>query len=550
MTQQATLKSSTRLSSPRKSRRWLWLAVAAIVLVGGFMTVPSLLRSRSSASSPTTAASGEIVTAFTGDLSSRATATGYVQASRDTRLSLQISGVVQTVSVAVGDTVQADDLLVQLDATALQRAVTNAELALQIQEANLQELLNGSSATDLASAQASVASAQANLDKVQAGANTNDIEAARASVAAAQAAYDDLLAGPDGDAVTQAEANLRNAEASVRQAQAAYDQVATLPHVGATQQSLNLEQATNSYNAAKAAYDQATAAPSDNQVQQSVANLEQAQANLKKLLETPSTADVSAAQSQLAQAQAQLDSLTTGASAEKISIAQAQVEQARLNLEEAQETLQKASLRAPYAGVVTAVYVAEGEQAAGVAVELADMAHLQVALAVDEVDVGVLAVDQPAVVTFETWPGDVITGTIQSIAPKATDNTSALVSYEVLVALASSNLPVRIGMTADADLVTAERQNVLLVPSKAITADREAGTYTVNRVTQDASGAQVITPVQVTIGMKDGGNTEITSGLAAGDAVLIGSITTAAEETGGFSLIPPRPEGSNSPFAR
>jgi multidrug efflux pump subunit AcrA (membrane-fusion protein) len=91
-------------------------------------------------------------------------------------------------------------------------------------------------------------------------------------------------------------------------------------------------------------------------------------------------------------------------------------------------------------------------------------------------------------------------------------------------------------MSADAALVTGERKNVLLVPSAAITADRAAGTYTVNVVNTAVNGSQAVTKTAVTVGLKDGENTEITSGLSEGEKVLVGEITTASAT--GSGLLP------------
>jgi HlyD family secretion protein len=535
-----------------KTSRRLWIIAAVVVIVGvAAFALINVTNNMGAARADDQAQSGQIVAATIGDLSASATASGHIQAQREARLSLAVAGTVETVAVEVGDAVNAGDVLVQLETAALERSVANATLNLAIQEANLKGQLDGASAADLASAQAALASAQANLNRVQAGADANDLNAARASLAAAQAAYDDRVAGPDSDTIAQAEASLRNAEAALRQAQAAYDQVANRPDVGMTQQALNLEQATNNHNSARAAYAQATAGASQDQIQQSRASLEQARASLQKLLDSPTPAELASAESQLAQAEAQLASVTQGASSEQLEVAQAQVEQSRLNLQEARDNLEKASLRAPFAGVITAVHVAEGEQASGLAVEMADISHLMVVLNVDEMDVGALAVGQPAVISLETWPGQTVDGTVASIAPKATASGSGIASYEVRVALGQTDLPVRIGMTADADLITAAREGVLLVPSQAVTANRTAGTYTVNLVGTGPDGARTFTETEVTIGLKDDGNTQITSGLNEGDQVLVGEITTSASTTQfGFLSQPSRPAGGDNPFGR
>ncbi len=519
------------------------LAIVAIVI--GFV----LLRPQAQQNAVSSGLAGgdeEIVTAFIGDLSSAATATGEVQARREAQLSLATTGTVDTLFVREGDKVEAGDVLVQLDTAALERAVANARQNLIIQEANLAELLDGASEEEIASAQAAVASAQATLDDVLDGADPNDIAAARASLASAQAAYADLRDGPDADDVAQAEANLRNAEASLQQAQADYDAVSWRSDIGSLPQSLALEQATNSYNVALAAYNKAIEGASDEQIKQAQANVAQAQATLQKLLDSPTATEIAAAKSQLAQAQATLASLQEGASDEKIAIAKAQVEQARINLQDALENLDKASLLAPFDGVITAVHVTEGEIANGPAIDIADASNLEVVLSVDEVDIGDLAVGQPAVITLETWPDQEISGEIVGIAPKATVDNSAIVSYEVRLSLGEIDLPIRIGMTAEADLITAAKKGVLLVPTQAITPNRAAGTYTVNLVETGPEGSLTTRTIEVTTGLKDGAYTEITGGLKEGDQLSLKVLTTDADEQPG-GLFDRRPRGVDRP---
>ena len=518
-------------TTPRKSKKWLWIAAGALVLVAAFIFFGFVRpQVQQGAVANASDANAEIVTAFTGDLASTATATGDIQPQREAQLSLAVAGTVDEVFVREGSEVQADDVLVQLDTAALERAVSTAEQNLIIQEANLAELIDDASAADLASTQAAVDSAQANLENVLDGADAYDIDAARASLVSAQAAYADLLDGPDQDDIAQAEANLRNAEASLQQAQADYDEVSWRSDIARLPQSLALEQATNNYNVVLAAHNNASEDATNEQIKQSKSSIAQAEASLQKLLDSPSDAEVASAESQLAQAEATLANLLDGASAEKIAIYQAQVEQARINLEAAQENLADASLLAPFAGVITAVHLAEGEMANGLAVDLVDTNSLEVVLSVDEVDIGDLAVGQAAIIALETWPGEEIAGEIVSIAPKSSASNSAIVAYEVRLSLGETSLPVLIGMTAEADLVTAAKEGVLLVPNQAITPDRSAGTYSVNLVETSPDGGMTTRTVEVTIGLKDDDYTEITSGLSEGDRLSLNIITAADEE--------------------
>jgi HlyD family secretion protein len=182
---------------------------------------------------------------------------------------------------------------------------------------------------------------------------------------------------------------------------------------------------------------------------------------------------------------------------------------------------------------VTEVYVAEGELANGLAVELVDTDSLEVVLEVDEVDIGEIAVGQSTVVTLEAWPDRELTGRVVSIAPKAKVQAE-IVTYEVHLRVEAGDLPLLTGMTADAELITAERENVLLVPNRAITADREAGKYYVNLMVDDA-----VLKTEVSIGLRDGDFTEIVDGLSESDRLLIGDLEEEAIFEPGQGQRPP-----------
>jgi HlyD family secretion protein len=242
--------------------------------------------------------------------------------------------------------------------------------------------------------------------------------------------------------------------------------------------------------------------------------LAQAKATLSTLQETSAT-QLAAAQSQLAQAKANLTNLRQGAAAEQVAIVKAQVAQARIALANAQARLEDAQLVAPFDGVVTAVYLAAGEWATGPAVELTDTSSLEVVLDVDEVDIGLISLGQRTLVTLETWPDQEFEGEVVRIAPTGNTQTE-IVTYQVHIRLDSGDHPVRTGMTANAELITSERDGVLLVANRAITVDRDESKYYVHRV-----DGENISKTEVTIGLRDSRYTEVTSGLREGDSVVI-----------------------------
>ena len=189
---------------------------------------------------------------------------------------------------------------------------------------------------------------------------------------------------------------------------------------------------------------------------------------------------------------------------------------------------------------MTVVHVQPGEIAAGPVVGLVDLDSLEVVLQVDEVDVGSLAVGQPATVTLESYPEAEIAAEVAAIAPAAGASTTGLVTYDVRLRLGESSVPLLAGMTANATLVTAEKRDVLLGPNEAIQVDRTSGTYSVRRQLGDT-----VEEVEITIGLRDNQYTEVREGLSAGDVLLIGGEVESPFGPGGDFE---GPGGGGGPF--
>ena len=154
-----------------KRNRWIILAVVAVVIVAAAVWVVNnrplaqLRQSRALAADPE---ADQIVTTFIGDLSAGATASGRVLPQREARLALGIAGQVKEVYVEVGDEMQAGDVLIQLDAGSLERAVRSAKQSLTIQEASLAELRQGASDEEITAAEASETQAEAGVLQAEA----------------------------------------------------------------------------------------------------------------------------------------------------------------------------------------------------------------------------------------------------------------------------------------------------------------------------------------------------------------------------------------------
>jgi HlyD family secretion protein len=91
------------------------------------------------------------------------------------------------------------------------------------------------------------------------------------------------------------------------------------------------------------------------------------------------------------------------------------------------------------------------------------------------------------------------------------------VAYSVEISFSPGELPIRLGMTADIDMVVGSADDALLVPNRAIEADRQANRYFVTRKLPDGT----LQRLEVRIGLRDESQTQILEGLSEGDVVVL-----------------------------
>jgi HlyD family secretion protein len=252
------------------------------------------------------------------------------------------------------------------------------------------------------------------------------------------------------------------------------------------------------------------------------ASVAQAEAQLAQLLERPKAEDVALAKAQLAQ-------LYERPREADVQVYEAQVREADVALAQAREALDDALIVAPFDGKVLSVAVNEGEWAtlSAPALAVADTHHLLLKVLLDEVDVAALSEGQLVRITFEALPEEEVVGTVKTIAPNATDTASG-VAYQADISFEPGDLPVRLGMTANVDIVTHSLADALLVPTQAITADREAGRYYVT--VQDALGGT--RQVEVEIGLRNDESTQVVSGLQEGATLVLATVDYESATSG------------------
>ena len=501
------------------------IALLALVLVGAGILLllrPTTGPARAQPVAPTAAVAR-------GSIEETASTSGNVVADQEATLAFATSGEIAQVLVREGQQVQAGQALARLDTTSLEWQVARSQAALDTARARLAQAREPASAEELASAQAALDSALAAYDEAQAGPSAEELASARAALDSALAGLEKVQAGPTEEELASARAQLETARASLQQAQAAYDQIKDRPDAAMRQESLSLQNATISLEQAQANYDSVANHPTESELASARAQVAQAQASLAALQERPTTAELASNQAQVAQARSSLAALQERPRAEDVAVLEAQVEESAVALAQAQDQLQDALLVAPFDGTVLTVSARRGEWATpgAPAFELAATRHLILEMYVDEVDVALLAEGQAAYLSLDAIEGQQLLGTVTYIAPSST-SVGGAVAYLVEVAFDPGELPVRLGMTADVDIVVARAEDALLVPNRAVEADRAAGRYYVTR--QRPAGATQ--RLEVRIGLRDGDQTQILEGVEEGDVLVLPILPEQTSDAG------------------
>lgn len=153
--------------------------------------------------------------------------------------------------------------------------------------------------------------------------------------------------------------------------------------------------------------------------------------------------------------------------------ARATVVQAQAALKTDETNLAKGTIRSPIDGVVLARKIEPGQtvvsaMAIPVLFTLAeDLTQMELQVKVDEADVGNVSVGQPATFSVSAWPGRSFPASIQRVGLGSTI-TDNVVTYKTVLKVRNDDLALRPGMTATASIITAKRENVLLVPNAGL----------------------------------------------------------------------------------
>ncbi|MDD5489837.1 MAG: efflux RND transporter periplasmic adaptor subunit [Candidatus Moranbacteria bacterium] len=396
-----------------------------------------------------------------GTLKQTVSVTGTLKAHDTLGLNFEVPGRIKSVGIDIGQKVAKGDLLATLD------------------QANLE---------------LSVEQAKANLDKARADAGVNF------------------------DSIHSAKVEKENSENYLEDTKSLNKK-----NIAAAEQAVSdtkdyLDDAQSYYNKVKDenGSDSSTTKSAKLTLDTAEANYEQAKDALDVADQTADLAETSA-QNKLNTADAALDA----AESDNIKAGKdANVAAYEAAYETAVNNLDKAALRAPVTGTITQLNFKAGEvigspsvtSTTGIFAQMISEDFIFEAL-VSETDIAKVVIGQKATLVFDALPDDTFDSEVVSIEPSATV-VQDVVDYVVKLSVSKSDTRFRDGLSADVNIATAEKNNVISVPE---------------RIVKDQNGKKVVSvlaggkPVDkvVTLGLSgDEGMVEIVSGLQEGDEVI------------------------------
>jgi HlyD family secretion protein len=214
-----------------------------------------------------------------------------------------------------------------------------------------------------------------------------------------------------------------------------------------------------------------------------------------------------------------------------------QIDQAQASLQSSMDNLRKTAYNSPIDGIITSLRIEEGEIAmigtmnnpGTVLMIIADLSVMEVEVEVDETDVIGIKIGHQAEVRIDALPDQTVGGKVTEIGSSALQKlTSSQESKDFKVIITLENPPENLkpGLSASADITTAEKKDVLAVPISALVL-REKEEEEKKKNEEQEEGVYVIENSRVKFfpvekGIMGEMMIEIISGLEEGKEIVVG----------------------------
>ncbi len=210
----------------------------------------------------------------------------------------------------------------------------------------------------------------------------------------------------------------------------------------------------------------------------------------------------------------------------QLKLQEAQVEQAKAALNSAETELRYTKIKSPVDGIVISKSIEVGQTVAAsfstpeLFTVAEDLTKMEIDASVVEADIAKIAVGQDVLFSVDSFPDVFFKGIVKQIRNQAV-TTSNVVTYSVIISIDNADLKLKPGMTANVEIITAEKDDALLVPNQALrfymdenSRYKEKGVWVMHNGTPQR--------INIKEGISDDNHTEIiTDEITPGDEIII-----------------------------
>ena len=219
----------------------------------------------------------------------------------------------------------------------------------------------------------------------------------------------------------------------------------------------------------------------------------------------------------------------------QLALQKAQVKQAEAALQSAETELKYTKITSPVKGIVISKSVEVGQTVAASfsTPELfsvaEDLTKMEIEASVVEADIAKVKNGQKVYFSVDSFPDETFIGTVKQVRNEAI-TTSNVVTYSVIIGIDNSDFKLKPGMTANVEIITAQKDDALLVPAAALRF------YMDNTTRYQNKGIWILKEgkperIDITQGITDDNNTEIISdNIKEGAMVIVSKKDNASKE--------------------
>lgn len=477
----------------------------------------------------------DTVLAKKGELLQEVNVTGRVKPAKSVNLAFEKTGKISQVFTEVGNNVFKGSLLVRLENSDIIAQLNQAQANVKIQNAKLDELNRGYREEEIEIQRVKVANAEVSLNE----AKTNVVDTLRDAFTKSDNAVrnnvDQLFTNPRGNSPDlNFLVNNNQLENQIEQQRVQTETILNswlvlLPSIIASSDlDAHIVTTKNNLNIVKDLLDNVALAVNtvlsyailtQATIDGYKTDISTARTNVNTAISNTSTSEekYNNAISALTLAEQELILKEAGTVEEQIIAQQAKVEESRASVQNYQAQLSKTLIYAPFSGVVTKQDAKVGEVITGGTsiISIISESEFEIETNVPEVDIVKLSIGDVAQVTLDAYGDGIFFDVIVTDIEPAETIIEGVATYKTTLQFTQKDDRIKSGMTANIDILTDSRDNVVFVPGRSVI--KNNGNNIV-RIIKDESFVEV----EVTIGLRGSdGSIEIIDGIMEGDEVII-----------------------------